>query len=1355
MAWGGKREGAGRKPSKRPNPNARERRDAEPKVIPPTPRLPAEPRKEIDTLSMMQLLPEIEKISRQYAQRKYGEDRARLNPFVLPKFPKIAMPNETEQMAQDSALAESFGFGGQEWLAGNYIGGVAAEGMLFLGYTYLSELAQRPEYRVISETIADDATRRWIDFDVTGDEAEKLDRARRAAQDPDGEAERQADPDEKKKRLLRAGKMDKIKALRDDQERMEVKARFYEQARNDGFFGRSHLFLEIDTNGNGANDPNELALPIGTGRDDLSRGKVPKGSFKSMRTIEPVWTYPLAYNAVNPLAADWYNPQNWYVMGQKIHVSRLATFIGHPVPDMLKPAYAFGGLSLSQMAKPYIDIWLTTRESVAALIHSFSVMVLMTDLSTLMQPNNAGALLARVAMFNMLRDNQGTFVVNKNTEDFKNVSASLSGLHELQAQAQEHMASVSRIPLVKLTGIQPAGLNASSEGEIKVYDDTIAAYQERFFRPNLTRVINFEQLSLFGEIDPEITWSFQPLRVMTEAEKAQARKDDADAADKYVAMGAISPGEVRAGLVDDPESPWNGLDPDAIPEPPGGDDGFGGGDGDNDPGGEGGPEPKPGQNDNPDGGEAADETLDPFSPARDAEWQESDHPRAPDGKFGTGGSSTKKTKKTRNAPDMGSGKAESSIGAPLSVKGLKRVGEQMGSNPGGVFANASGQRFYVKKPQSKAHVRNEMLAAALYDLAGAPILKYRPVEGGEYVATEMAKLDKSRAAQLSPEELAAAREDFMVHAWLGNYDAVGTGGDNLGTVNGVPTALDLGGALAYRARGAPKGEKFGDTVTEVETMRDPSIAPDAAKVFGPMTGADLRRAAEKVTRISDADIRKVVEQIGESAAMADKLIARKQDIASRFDLQAADESKFEESKHPRAPDGKFTSGGGGSSSGIAMSDIATLLAKKPIAGANYRKALVKALAAAPNNSVQKQKLAENLVTSWAKTAVNAVKKGDTKTAAKIAEKIGSIGKKYGLGTDFLQMAQIDILTAEPEPGAEKTKAAPSAGAVKKQVEQTVKATEALPPPTPEELKKAQKATPTSVSLLGGPTSGPFSATASEIVEKFNAKYAQKQITDQPALIQKVNDFKALKAGMAELTAANQKYQAELAEKAKAAAAEAAKAAAAKAAAEAARAAEKNKAVMAELGISEQQAEGVVTLAKMLGAKTGDIVDAFKNYAKEAETLGYPISGFQCALIKNYSNGGYHAVNGALRSGAWTPAQHAYVSMVNKALMAMPAYTGSLSRGATLTAEQQARYKEGFIVQEHAFTSTAKKGEGFGGNTRFKITAIGKRGADIKKLSNYPNENEVLYAARTFFKVTKVEGKPGGAMTIHMEEWEEH
>ena len=572
-SWGGPRRGAGRKPGGvKPNPN-KGRTVAQPIVKPAEVKVPAlaPPPAEAKSAAIhphawLMALPELEALSEKYARDK--KRTPEMNPFQLPKFPERSIPPKElgGGMAMDSNITGPLTEFSNAWAAGEILNGLSGEGLLFLGYTYLSELAQRPEYRIAAETIADDATRKWIDFDVTGDEKKQREDREK---DPAGYDDRMADPDERKKRVDQAGKTDKVKALQDDQLRLEVKDRYYEQVRNGGFFGRTHLFHDIRTNPESNEiDPEELKSPIGNSRDETSRTKVPIGSFKGLRTIEPVWTYPLMYNAINPLREDWYNPQVWFVQGQEIHGTRLQTFIPHPVPDMLKPAYAFGGLSLSQMMKPYVDRWLTTVTSVNQLIHSFSVMVLQTDLSTLMQPNNVANLMARVAMFNMLRDNQGTFVVNKNTEDFKNVSASLAGLHELQSQSQEHMASINRIPLVKWTGIQPAGLNASSEGEIEVYDDTISAYQGRVLDSNLRRTINFQQLSLWGEIDPEITHKWEVLRPMSQAEKGQKEKDDADRDDKYVAMGAISPEEVRARIIDDKDLPYTGLNPEDLPEPP-------------------------------------------------------------------------------------------------------------------------------------------------------------------------------------------------------------------------------------------------------------------------------------------------------------------------------------------------------------------------------------------------------------------------------------------------------------------------------------------------------------------------------------------------------------------------------------------------------------------------------------------------------------------------------------------------------------------------------------------------------------------------------------------------------------------
>lgn len=576
-------------------------------------------------------LPEILAMSERYARKPFVRTTAN-NPFQLPVFPTRAMPPEAsgKRMAMDTALTEA----SSAWLSSGALAEVygTGEGLMFPGYNYLAELAQRPEYRVMSETIADDATRKWVKFEITGTPADLKKRAEEDAADPTGAESR------RKQRIDGAGKAEKVKQIKDYLEKIEARDRFYNLVVNDGFFGRSHLYMNFGQ-AEAITAPTELATPIGDGRDEVSRSKVTRDHpLKSLRVIEPIWTYPMAYNANNPLLEDWYNPQVWYVMGTEIHVSRIIPFLSRPVSDILKPAYAFGGQSLSQLAEPYVNIWLKTRQSVAEIIHSFSVMVLSTDMSTMTAPGSATNLLVRMAMFNALRDNQGAFVINEATEDFTNVSAPLGTLDALQAQAQEHMSSVSRIPLVKLTGISPKGLNASSEGEIRVYYDTIAAFQNRAMRPRLTPVINFVQLSLFGEIDPEITYEFESLYEMSQKEKSEKEKADAERDDKYVTMGALDPGEVRKRIIDDPSMPYADLDPDDVPEPPadeGGEGGFGEG---GPEGGGGGAPPSGGRAERPEGQDSALAAFD--------EWKESDHPRAQSGKFGAGGGGKAKPEKT-------------------------------------------------------------------------------------------------------------------------------------------------------------------------------------------------------------------------------------------------------------------------------------------------------------------------------------------------------------------------------------------------------------------------------------------------------------------------------------------------------------------------------------------------------------------------------------------------------------------------------------------------------------------------------------------------------------------------------------
>lgn len=396
----------------------------------------------------------------------------------------------------------------------------------FPGYPYLSMMAQKPEYRKMVGTIAEKMTAKWIKLKTVGDD----------------------------------DKSDRVKQLYDALERFQVRDKFREAAEHDGYFGGGQIYIDVlsPKNVSAWTDDNELQSKL-----FISDKKIPKGSLKGFQVIEPVWTYPGIYNAQNPLSPDFYKPTQWFVMGKTVHASRMIDFVSRQVPDLLKASYNFRGLSLTQIAEAYVNNWLRTRDSVSDMIHSFSIPVIGTNMSTTLSGGPVDPVLYRLELFNRCRDNRGAFAKDNTgdtPETVEFVNAPLSGLDTLQAQAQEQMASVSGIPLVFLLGITPNGLNASSDGEIRVFYDYIHSLQQSIFKTPLKRVLDVIQLSEFGDIDPDIYFEFEPLYEMSAKEKADIRKVDADTDAVYITAGALSANEVREKIADDPDSPYHSLD---------------------------------------------------------------------------------------------------------------------------------------------------------------------------------------------------------------------------------------------------------------------------------------------------------------------------------------------------------------------------------------------------------------------------------------------------------------------------------------------------------------------------------------------------------------------------------------------------------------------------------------------------------------------------------------------------------------------------------------------------------------------------------------------------------------------------
>lgn len=217
----------------------------------------------------------------------------------------------------------------------------------------------------------------------------------------------------------------------------------------------------------------------------------------------------------------------------------------------------------------------------------------------------------------------------------------------------------------------------------------------------------------------------------------------------------------------------------------------------------------------------------------------------------------------------------------IDTAALRRVGGQLGSNPAGLYEDPEGRRYYVKTLESAALARNERLAAALYALAGAPTLRYVDTVAPHEVATLWQPLDKQQVAHLDAAERAQAQHWLGVHAWTANWDAAGSDGRNQGVSAGRVLTLDVGGALAYRAQGDPKGKAFGTRVDEIDTLRHEPDNPYACKLFGDMSDAAVREAIAVVTCLPDAQIRACILAQGGSPALADQMVGRKADLAQR------------------------------------------------------------------------------------------------------------------------------------------------------------------------------------------------------------------------------------------------------------------------------------------------------------------------------------------------------------------------------------------------------------------------------------------------------------------------------------------
>lgn len=399
----------------------------------------------------------------------------------------------------------------------------------FLGYGYLTGLAQNGLIRAGCEMIADEMVEKGITLTTKGNN----------------------DPDTDKQ-----AKLDRLNELIT---KINLLPTLRKAVSISKYYGGSLVYMDFD----GIDTASENLLnPLILTKNEL-RGK----KLRRLKVIEPYNLSPGQYNAADPLQEYYFKPRYWFVMGKVVDASRfLPPVQENELPTILRPAYNFFGIPLAQIVLDAVAHFTECREAEARLLTKFSLTVFKTNLNEQIFSGGDWAQIDnRVNNFVQYRSNDGVMLIDKESEDIDIKSMSLAGVKDIVSQAMEIVAAYFNEPVTKMWGLTPSGFN-TGESDLNNHYDHIASQQEKQLRDQIEYVLKVLQVQEWGEIDNEITFTFNPLSEEKEESIATVNKIKAETQQIYISNGVISPDEGRECLKADPKSGFNNLNEESVPE---------------------------------------------------------------------------------------------------------------------------------------------------------------------------------------------------------------------------------------------------------------------------------------------------------------------------------------------------------------------------------------------------------------------------------------------------------------------------------------------------------------------------------------------------------------------------------------------------------------------------------------------------------------------------------------------------------------------------------------------------------------------------------------------------------------------
>lgn len=335
--------------------------------------------------------------------------------------------------------------------------------------------------------------------------------------------------------LLSVNKPDDIETIKQSMTRLRVWPSINETVKWARLYGGCIAVILID--GQDAAKPLRLET---VGKDKfrglmvLDRWMVEPNLQKLVSELGPHLGLPEFYRVVTDAPA---------LRNQVIHYSRVIRLEGIRLPYWQRIMENLWGISVLERLYDRMVSFDSATAGASQLVYKSYIRTYAIDgLKEALAAGGAAAegIVRYVEMMRKFQGIEGISLIDAKDKFESHQVAGFAGISDVLLQLGQQLSGSLQIPMVRLFGQSPAGLNSTGESDLRTYYDGILQAQERDLREGINKIVRVTAQSEGIQLPDEFDFNFVPLWQLDEVQKSEVADRDSRTISDLEGSGLIS-----------------------------------------------------------------------------------------------------------------------------------------------------------------------------------------------------------------------------------------------------------------------------------------------------------------------------------------------------------------------------------------------------------------------------------------------------------------------------------------------------------------------------------------------------------------------------------------------------------------------------------------------------------------------------------------------------------------------------------------------------------------------------------------------------------------------------------------------